>query len=181
MSPELQTLNASSVEALTIGRKIGTKSEEAASDGNHAQKQAKASTNTEIELDETFEAVANGVVFEEKLATLQHRPSVPWTPDQILVHDAITSIPIHVKKATTKLVLVTLTAQHKGVGSHLSAALEPLIEHNVSKLVRSTQTTAEIKEAVIVNPGSSQTTAALVKSEKQKCTDKRAKIKECCR
>lgn len=46
----------------------------------------------------------------------------------------------------TKLVLETLTTEHKGVKNRLSVALESLIERIVSKVVRVPQTITEVTE-----------------------------------
>lgn len=122
----------------------------------------------EMERKDTFRAVGDAVISEEKPATMEQGPAVLPTSDQIFLLRAVTGVLVHVEEAMTKLVLETLTTQHKGVDNHLSAALESLKERIVRKVVRSTQVIAKIEEAVIDSLQFTAPTAGFVKWKQRK-------------
>lgn len=85
--------------------------------------------------------------------------------------EAIASISFHVEEAMAKLVRKALTGQHKLVDSRLIAALESLIEHFVKKAVILPEDVGHTVESIIDRSASTASTAVLVKSEEQTCTD----------
>lgn len=96
------------------------------------------------------------------------------------MRDETTGIHLDVEEAMAKLELYTLTGQHNEVGTGLSGDQKSLVEHIDRNVVRSGQTIAEVKEAVIDNPGLVAQTAALVNSEQRRCTEENARMEERC-
>lgn len=122
----------------------------------------------EMELEDTFHTVVDAVVSEENLETFEQGPVAPLKSDQIIVRYVITGITFHIEEAMTKLVLETLMAQRKRVANLLTAALEPIIDCIVRKVMRSPKTIAELTEAVIDNHGFIARTDALFKPKQRK-------------
>lgn len=132
----------------------------------------------EQQCEDTFHAVSNAIVSEGIPPNFEQGPVVPPTSRQIVVPDIVSGIHFHAEEAMKKGVLETVTAQHNGTENPLSFALKSLMERIFRKSLSSGQTIAEITEVVIDHPGLIAPTTALVRSERQKCTDQRAEIEE---
>lgn len=63
-------------------------------------------------------------------------PVAPLMSEQLLFRDTVTGIPVHVVEVVNNLILVTLTANQKGIDILLEA-LETLVVRNVHSFVSS--------------------------------------------
>lgn len=117
----------------------------------------------EREREDKIYAAAETFFSEGVPAKFEKRSVAPLTAEQIHLRDAITGIPFYVKEALTNVVLGNLTVQQKEVGNGLSAAVESLIARIVKNVVRLSQKTAKVTEAVIGNHACFAPNAALVK------------------
>lgn len=166
---------------LRRSRQIRTNSRQAARNEYRAQERAISPTNVERGREDIFNTVADAKVSEQQPKHLEQDPVTHPMSDQITLLDAVTGISFPVEGAMAKLVLETFTAQYKKVCNRLLVALKSLIECIVKKVVTSTETIAHIAEAVIGNLELIALAASLVKLERRKYTDEKAKIEKHCR
>lgn len=98
--------------------------------------------------------------------------------EELLVHDAMAGITVHVEEAVNKLVLESLTANKKGIYNCLLVVLEVLVINSVHKVVNSPEFMIQSLNAVIRNPGFIAAMVACDKSEQRKLVAEQAKIKD---
>lgn len=154
---------------------------QAARDEYRAHQRENSPTNLEPEREDTFHAVADAVSSNKRQPNYEHGPGVLPTSQQSLVCNAKADILFHVREAMAKLLLKTVTAQHKEVNNRLSATVELLIGRMIKKLLSSPVTICHIAEAIIDNPKIFVPTAAFLKSGQRNYTNEKPKIEEHCR
>lgn len=135
----------------------------------------------EPERNKSLRVIADQVVSEEQPANIDTVPIAPLTSQQLLVHDTVTGLPVHVKEAVNKFVLERLTAKPEGVDDLLSVVLETSVIRTIYMVVNSPEFIRRFLGGIIDNLGFIAPVAALVKLEQQKLVTKQAKIEDTCR
>lgn len=84
-----------------------------------AQQRASSSTNLKPERKDIVRTVLGAFVSRHYPETVVYSPVASSTCDQIVVRDAMTSVPLNVGEAMTRLVPWTVKVYHKGADSSL--------------------------------------------------------------
>lgn len=116
-------------------------------------------------------------------ATDEHRswPRHARTSEQLLLRNALASIPVHIEESLSKLLLEMLTGSQKVLYNNVSTALGTLMPGTVRNVVSLPEFMWQFSNAVFNNHGLLTLVPTPVRSEQSKHAEKQSRIENSCR
>lgn len=149
--------------------------------GTCTNERASLPTRDKLLHDASLCVLTDQIVYEERLSNVDTTPVASLTFEQLVAHDVVGSVYLHVEEAVNRLVLETLTADQEGVDNCLSTDLEILVVRPVNVLLNGPVFKSQCFDDVIDKPGFVTRLGALVKSKNQQLVAKQIEIENRCR